>query len=479
MPAEKSRFVVSADWVEKQLGAPEFRIVDASWYLPAHNRNGAAEYAAGHIPGAVFFDQDAIADHSTGLPHTLPTPSYFAEEVGKLGISATDTIVVYDGPGFFSAPRVWWMFRVMGAQAVYVLDGGIDGWKATGRPLETDLPEPKPATFEITFDRKRVTSFPQMLDIVDAGSRQIADARSAGRFTGEEAEPRAGMRSGHMPGARSVPASILSENGHLKDLATLRSIFTTAGIDLSQPVVTSCGSGVTAAVVTLALESIGHTDNSLYDGSWSEWGSKPETETPIVTGAAEPIATPAHGPLTATVTTLEMTSPPKASLPVPVNIQTAIMRTHEIPLPFYRFLHRQVGARWHWYSRLRMTDAELKTAIHDPRVNISVLYVNGAPAGFFEFLQQSEELVELSYFGLIEHALGLGLGKWFLLQALYSVWQGNPKKVVVTTNSLDHPRALQLYQQFGFSPVETSSALVDPISETELLQLLKRDNIAL
>ncbi len=477
MPAEKSRFVVSADWVEKQLGAPEFRIVDASWYLPAHNRNGAAEYAAGHIPGAVFFDQDAIADQSSKLPHTLPTPSYFAEEVGKLGISASDTIVVYDGPGFLAAPRAWWMFRVMGAKNVYVLDGGLDGWKASGRPLETDLPEPKPATFEISFDRKRVTSFQQMQDIVETGSRQIADARSAGRFTGQEAEPRAGMRSGHMPGARSIPSSVLSENGHLKDLATLRSIFATAGVDLSAPVVTSCGSGVTAAVITLALESLGHTDNTLYDGSWSEWGSKEET--PVVTGPAEPIAASAHGPLTAHVTKLEMTAPPKASLPVPVNIQTAIMRTHEIPLPFYRFLHRQVGARWHWYTRLRMTDAELKATIHDPRVSISVLYVNGAPAGFFELSQQSEELVELSYFGLIEHALGLGLGKWFLLQALYSAWQANPKKVVVTTNSLDHPRALQLYQQFGFSPVETSSALVDPISETELLQLLKRDNTAL
>lgn len=477
MPAEKSRFVVSADWVEKQLGAPEFRIVDASWYLPAHNRNGALEYASGHIPGAVFFDQGAIADQTTGLPHSLPSPEFFAAEVEKLGISTTDTIVVYDGPGIFSAPRVWWMFRVMGARSVYVLDGGLDGWKAEGRPLQTDLPEPAPAKFDVAFDRNRVTSFAEMMEIVEAGSRQIADARPQGRFTGDEPEPREGMRSGHMPGARSVAALSLSEGGHLKDLAALRTIFADAGIDITQPIVTSCGSGVTAAVITLALESLGHRDNTLYDGSWSEWGSR--AETPVVTGPAGPAAAQAHGPLHAHVTRLEMTAPPKTSLAVPVNIQTAIMRTADIPLPFYRFLHRQVGARWHWYKRLRMTDAELKAIIHNPKVTINVLYVNGAPAGFFELSQVSEDVVELSYFGLFEHALGLGLGKWFLLQALYTAWQLNPQKLTVTTNTLDHPRALQLYQRYGFSPIETFDALVEPLSEAELLQMIRRDAAAL
>lgn len=476
MPAEKSRFVVSADWVEKQLGAPEFKIIDASWYLPAHNRNGAAEYAAGHVPGAVFFDQDAIADQATGLPHSLPSPEFFAAELGKLGIADTDTIVVYDGPGMFSAPRVWWMLRVMGAERVYVMDGGLDGWKKEGRPLETDLPEPAPAAFKVAFDRSRITTFAEMNEIAAKGGRQIADARPAGRFTGEEPEPRAGMRSGHMPGARSVPAVSLSENGHLKDLPTLRTIFAEAGIDLARPVVTSCGSGVTAAVVTLALESLGHADNSLYDGSWSEWGSK--ADTPVETGAAGPLPATSHGPISAHVTRLEMTAPPKASLPVPVNIQTAIMRTHEIPLAFYRFLHRQVGARWHWYKRLRMTDGALKAAIHSPKVTISVLYVHGAPAGFFELNQESDDVVELSYFGLFEHALGLGIGKWFLLQALYTAWQLNPRKVTVTTNTLDHPRALQLYQQFGFSPVETFEAMVEPFSEAELLQMIRRDAAA-
>ena len=282
MSADKSPFVVDADWVEKQLGAPEFRIVDAAWYLPAQNRNGAAEYAAGHIPGAVFFDQDVIADHSTGLPHSVPSPEFFAAEVGKLGIRETDTIVVYDGPGIFTAPRVWWLFRIMGAKRVFVMDGGIDGWKREGRPLETDLPEPALAIFRPDFDPSKVTSFADMTSIVASGAKQIADARGAGRFTAEEPEPRAGMRGGHMPGAKSLPSGVFSVNGKFKSLPELKETIEAAGIDLSKPVVTSCGSGVTAAIITLALHSLGHTDNTLYDGSWSEWGSRADTA--IVTG---------------------------------------------------------------------------------------------------------------------------------------------------------------------------------------------------
>ncbi|MCP8895460.1 3-mercaptopyruvate sulfurtransferase [Shinella daejeonensis] len=286
MASEKSSFVVDADWLQKQLGAPSFRVVDASWYLPAHNRNGAAEYASGHIPGAVFFDQDAIADHSSGLPHTVPSPEFFATEIGKLGISASDTIVVHDGPGFFSAPRVWWLFRLMGAQNVFVLDGGLDGWKKDGRPLETDLPEPAPAVFHTDFNSLALTSFEEMRGIVSTGAKQVADARGAGRFSGEEPEPRAGMRSGHMPGARNMPSGSFSTDGRFKDLPGLRRAFEEAGIDLSRPVVTSCGSGVTAAIITLALQSLGHEDHSLYDGSWAEWGGRPDT--PVATGKSGP-----------------------------------------------------------------------------------------------------------------------------------------------------------------------------------------------
>jgi len=175
-------------------------------------------------------------------------------------------------------------------------------------------------------------------------------------------------------------------------------------------------------------------------------------------------------PLAVRVTELEMTAPPKQSLPVPVNIQTAIMRVPEIPLPFYRFLYLQVGKRWNWVDRLRMSDADLAAALHDKRNTVTVLYVNGAPAGFFELLQVDEDNVELSHFGMFEHALGLGLGKWFLLQTLYTAWNSNPTTVRVATNTLDHPRALQLYQRFGFSPVSTHDASVQPLSDDELLK---------
>ncbi len=281
MSEEKSPFVVSASWLEDRLDDQNIRIVDAAWYLPAHNRNGRAEYEAGHIRGAVFFDQDEIADKTTGLPHSVPSPEAFSAAVGALGIAETDTIVVYDGPGLFSAPRVWWLFRIMGAKNVFVLDGGLDGWKHEGRALVTVQTTPQPATFTPTYNGDAVTSFDAMRAIVDNGSVQIADARGPGRFLGTEAEPRPGMRSGHMPGALNLPAGSFASDGRLKTLAELKTLITEAGIDLDRPIVTSCGSGVTAATITLALHSLGHTDNTLYDGSWSEWGSR--SDTPVTT----------------------------------------------------------------------------------------------------------------------------------------------------------------------------------------------------
>lgn len=279
---EESPFTVDADWLQQRLGQPGLSIVDASWYLPAQKRDARAEHQAGHVPGAVFLDQDAVSDQASPLPHTLASPADFAQFVGSMGISADDTIVVYDGPGLFSAPRAWWMFRVMGVFQTYVLDGGLDRWKAEGRPLTAEPTKVAPCVFHADFDAARVVGLAEMRRIVETGQSQVADARPAGRFTGAEPEPRAGMRSGHMPGARSVPSSALSENGVLLPKSRLLRVFEEAGIDLSRPVVTSCGSGVTAAAVTLALETIGHTDNRLYDGSWAEWGAL--ADTPVVTG---------------------------------------------------------------------------------------------------------------------------------------------------------------------------------------------------
>jgi thiosulfate/3-mercaptopyruvate sulfurtransferase len=283
MPQD-SPFTVDADWLQQRLGQPGFSIVDASWYLPAQKRNARAEYEAGHIPGAVFLDIDAASDHGNPLPHMLPDPLEFSRYVGTMGVSADDTIVVYDGPGFFSAPRVWWMFRVMGVFQAFILEGGFDRWKAGGRPVTAEPTKIAPGIFHADFDASRVASLADMRRIVETGESQIADARDPGRFAGIEPEPRPGIRSGHMPGARNVPASALAENGVLLPEPLLRKVFEEAGIDLAGPIVTSCGSGVTAAVITLALETLGHTDNRLYDGSWTEWGGL--TDTPVETGQA-------------------------------------------------------------------------------------------------------------------------------------------------------------------------------------------------
>ncbi|HEX2146896.1 MAG TPA: 3-mercaptopyruvate sulfurtransferase [Pseudorhizobium sp.] len=282
---QTSRFVVSSEWLERELGAADLRIVDASFYLPAQNRDAEAEYLAGHIPGAVRFDHDAVADHSTDLPHMVPSPEIFADAVGKMGIGESDRIVIYDGPGIFSAPRAWWLFRVMGARNVFILDGGLDGWRAERRALETDVPTPDPAKFTPSFQPEKVIDLARMKAIVDSRSSQVADARSAARFTGSEPEPRQGLRSGHMPGARNLPSSVFSSGGKLKPVPELRSILQDAGLDLDRPVVTSCGSGITAAIITLALESVGHEENALYDGSWTEWGGR--TDTAVVTGSDE------------------------------------------------------------------------------------------------------------------------------------------------------------------------------------------------
>lgn len=277
-------FVVSADWLEKRLGEPGLIVIDGSWYLPAQGRDARAEFDAGHIPGAIFFDHDEVVEPGVDLPHALPGPRHFAQYAGSMGISSRDTIVVYDGPGFFSAPRVWWMFHIMGAENVYLLDGGLDGWKEEGRPLTDQPTKTAGCLFEVDYDNKRVASLEDMRRIVETGEAQIADARPPGRFSGADPEPRPGMRSGHMPGARNLPFLKLIDNGHLRPPEELKRVFAEAGIDLDKPVVTSCGSGVTAAVITLALETVGHTDNRLYDGSWSEWGGLQDT--PVATDEA-------------------------------------------------------------------------------------------------------------------------------------------------------------------------------------------------
>ena len=266
--------LVSCDWLARRLGEPDLKVVDASWYLPAMQRDGAAEFRAGHIPHAVHFDIDDICNSASDLPHTLPAPDDFARKVGALGISHRDRIVVYDGQGLFSAPRVWWMFRIYGAHHVTVLDGGLPAWKAGNHPLESGTPRPASCIFEARFDRTAVAAMADVAAALESGAAQVADARAAARFAGSAPEPRPGLPSGHMPGARSLPFTELVADGRLVDAAAIRAALAAAGIDPARPLITSCGSGVSAAIINLALAAAGLPAARLYDGSWTEWASR-------------------------------------------------------------------------------------------------------------------------------------------------------------------------------------------------------------
>jgi thiosulfate/3-mercaptopyruvate sulfurtransferase len=262
--------LVQPEQLAARLGSPDLRLVDASWDLTG--RDCRVDFEASRLPGAVFFDLEASSD-SSGLPHMLPSPERFGARMASLGLSESDDIAVYDSKGLWSAPRAWWMLTVMGARRVQVLDGGLPRWRAAGLPLESGPTEPPPpGRFRPSFDPDQVAGFTDVARELAAGE-QVVDARPAARFRGEVEEPRPGLRRGHMPGARSLPYSeLLTNDGVLKDPDGLRAAFVSAGVDLTRPVTTTCGSGVTAAILTLALATLGR-DSRLYDGSWAEWGS--------------------------------------------------------------------------------------------------------------------------------------------------------------------------------------------------------------
>jgi thiosulfate/3-mercaptopyruvate sulfurtransferase len=278
--------LVTTDWLAAHLGDPKVRIVDATFKLPGVLPLPKDDYLAAHIPGAVFFDVDAVSDHSNPLPHMFPTAEQFGRDVGALGIGNGDTVVLYDSGGWVAAPRAWWMFLSYGHRDVRIVDGGLKKWRAEGRTVESGEVKAKPVSFKAGYDARRVRSIRQMIANVESRAEQVIDARAGERFEGRVVEPRPGLRSGHIPGARSLPYNNLFDaaTGAMKPLDDLRKAFAGAGVDIAQPIVTSCGSGVSAAVLTLTLYRLGVEDSALYDGSWAEWGQSDGP--PVATGPA-------------------------------------------------------------------------------------------------------------------------------------------------------------------------------------------------
>ncbi|MGK3042667.1 3-mercaptopyruvate sulfurtransferase [Klebsiella michiganensis] len=273
-------FFVAADWLAEHIDDPEIQIIDARMAPPGREeRDLNAEYQAGHIPGAVFFDIEALSDHTSPLPHMMPRAEAFAVAMRELGVSSDKHLVVYDEGNLFSAPRAWWMLRTFGVEKVSIVAGGLEGWRRDGLPLEQGLPELPEGDFDGRVDPLAIKRLTDVLLVSHEGSAQIVDARPAGRFNGQVAEPRPGLRSGHIPGALNVPWTELVINGELKTTDELNEIFARQGVDFERPIIASCGSGVTAAVVVLALTTLGVNGVSLYDGSWSEWGAR--TDLPI------------------------------------------------------------------------------------------------------------------------------------------------------------------------------------------------------
>ena len=283
--SDDPRTLVSTDWLAAHMKDPDLRVLDASWYLPDAGRNPRAEYDAAHIPGARFFDIDEISDARSDLPHMAPPAEKFMSRMRKLGVGDGHQIVVYDGAGLMSAARVWWLFRLMGHRDVAVLDGGFPKWQAEGRAIEDMPPVVKDRHLTVRFQNHLVRDVTQVSQASKLGTTQIVDARAAERFRGDAPEPREGLRAGHIPQSRSVPfTTLLNDDKTMKSPDAARAVFQDAGIDPEKPVITTCGSGITAAVLALALERIGNDSWSLYDGSWAEWGMFPTV--PVATGDA-------------------------------------------------------------------------------------------------------------------------------------------------------------------------------------------------
>ena len=435
-------------------------VFDGTSHLPTTGRDAAAEFAIKHIPGALRFDIDDICDKQASLPHMLPSPEVFASQMSALGVANGDRVVVYDVYGMQSAARVWWMFRIFGHDNVAVLNGGLPKWYTEGRAVTAEVSSRAATTYTASFRPPLVRNIDDVLQSVEHGHEQIVDARSAGRFTAAEPEPRSGMRSGHMPGAINLPFTDLLDGPCrvYRDADAIGARISKAGIDLDRPVTTSCGSGVTACALLLGMFLIGKEDVAVYDGSWTEWGGR--ADTPVATDCRDHGPEPdagqqgsAAGSIATLVTYLEMLSPPnRPPAPPPAHIGTTLTRIEKPTVAFYRFLYNSVGAPWTWVERRLLDDATLSAAITAPGVEIHVLHTDGGPAGYGELdhgLRKGE--VNLAYFGLMPDVIGKGLGRYFLDAMIDLAWSGGPERVWVHTCDLDHPRALDIYRRAGFT----------------------------
>lgn len=433
-------------------------VIDASWHLPTSGRNAAAEYMARHIEGAVFFDIDRICERNTSLPHMLPSADFFAEEVSKLGISNDDIVVIYDSQGMFSAARVWWMFYVFGHRNVFLLDGGLPAWVAAKQPVAAGNVERAPAVFKAVADNSKIAQREDVLKRIAGGSNaQIIDARSPARFNGQEKEPRPDLRSGHIPQSINIYFRDLLDPASGKFLPEdmVRSLFASRHIDMDRPIITSCGSGVTAAILSFALHSFGK-ESKLYDGAWAEWGrwntDMPEP-TPVehnltrITGFyMPPLVT-----VEASFTALDMARPLGQPAPEPPAANLNLHKVVNMPVDYYRYLYLMVGRQWHWTERLLLDDVALSQLLSHPARVIYVLYNAGVPAGFFEIYSPNASQAQIPYIGLKADFIGKGVGRYLIEQAVIAAWRNSPERVTLHTTSLDHPNTLPMLQKAGFT----------------------------
>lgn len=435
-------------------------VLDASWHMPSSGRHALREFTAAHIPGARFFDIDAISKESD-LPHMLPAAKAFEKAAGELGIGNGHDIVIYDTYGLFSAGRAWWMFKIFGHEQVRILDGGFPLWQKEQRATEAGAAKFTPCRYETAFDKALLAEKKDVWKALHDPKKIILDARSPERFHGQEREPRANLRSGHMPGARNLHYRLLTDDRtrRLKSVESLQNLLSELGVEEGRQVITTCGSGVTAAALSFVLDGLGYK-TSVYDGSWAEWGRLDEG-TPVVHDLTE-LDGMAIAPMVtveATFTALDMNHPWGKPAPQPPMGNLALLKASHIPADFYRYLHHIIGRPWHWTDRLVLDDKSLKELLAEPMRDIYILYSGGVPVGFFEINAKHPNEVRIPYVGVRPDMIGRGLGRFMIESAVAYAWRHAPQHVTLYTTSLDHPRALQLLQKVGFSVISQTTGL--------------------